>query len=199
VHEISGLLTSTTIICLLGFRVRKKMMVGTMFERGKAVLDKLEIKLTNDNNSSESRVSTMSQRNNKNPRGQAMIGPSIVINGKISGDENLIIEGTVEGSIDLPNQDVVIGQAGRIKADLQGKVVHIEGKIEGDIKGVEQVIIANSGNVRGNLVAPRVTLEDGAVFKGSIDMDPGEPLLEKTELVIEDKMKKLSNKKEDAQ
>jgi len=174
-------------------------MAGTMFERGKAVLDKLEIKITNDNNSRESRVSAMSQRNNKNPRGQAMIGPSIVINGKISGDENLIIEGTVEGSIDLPNQDVVIGQAGRIKADLQGKVVHIEGKIEGDIKGVEQVIIANSGNVRGNLVAPRVTLEDGAVFKGSIDMDPGEPLLEKTELVIEDKMKKQSNKKEDAQ
>ena len=111
-----------------------------------------------------------------------MIGPSIVINGKISGDEDLTIEGTVEGSIDLPNQDVVIGQSGRIKADVQGKIVHIEGKIEGDIKGVEQVIISNSGNVRGNLVAPRVTLEDGAVFKGSIDMDPGEPLLGKNKV-----------------
>ncbi len=164
-----------------------------MFERGKAILDNLEIKKTIHTNSNESRVSTMSQRNGKQSRGEAMIGPSIVINGKISGDENLTIEGTVEGSIELPNQDVLIGQSGRIKADIHGKVVHIEGNIEGDITGVEQVIISNSGNVRGNLVAPRVTLEDGAVFKGSIDMDPGEPLLEKTKAAVKDKLQKESS------
>ena len=119
----------------------KNFRTDDMFERGKSVLDKFEIKKITEINSSESKGNTMNQRNNKNPRGQAMIGPSIVINGKISGDEDLTIEGTVEGSIDLPNQDVVIGQSGRIKADVQGKIVHIEGKIEGDIKGVEQVII----------------------------------------------------------
>ena len=57
------------------------------------------------------------------------------------------------------------------------------------------MIISNSGNVRGNLVAPRVTLEDGAVFKGSIDMDPGEPLLEKTKSAIKDKIQKESEGK----
>ena len=174
-------------------------MADDMFERGKSVLDKFEIKKITEINSSESKVSTMSQRNSKNPRGQAMIGPSIVINGKVSGDEDLTIEGTVEGSIDLPNQNVLIGQSGRIKADVQGKIVHIEGKIEGDIKGVEQVIISNSGNVRGNLVAPRVTLEDGAVFKGSIDMDPGEPLLEKAKSSIKDKIQKESLEKGSSQ
>ena len=174
-------------------------MANDMFERGKSILDKFEIKKITEIKSSEAKVSTMTQRNGKNPRGQAMIGPSIVINGKVSGDEDLTIEGTVEGSIDLPNQNVLIGQSGRIKADVQGKIVHIEGKIEGDIKGVEQVIISNSGNVRGNLVAPRVTLEDGAVFKGSIDMDPGEPLLEKTKSAIKDKIQKESLEKESSQ
>ena len=159
-----------------------------MFERGKAVLDKLDINKNIHGNSHESKYSGSNKMTNRQTRGQAMIGPSIVIDGKISGDEDLIIEGTVEGSVDLPNQDVVIGQSGRVKADVQGKIVHIEGKIEGDIKGVEQVIISNSGNVRGNLVAPRVTLEDGAVVKGSIDMDPGEPLLEKTKSSIKAKI-----------
>ena len=85
----------------------EKFMADDMFERGKSVLDKFEIKKITEINSSESKVSTMSQRNSKNPRGQAMIGPSIVINGKVSGDEDLTIEGTVEGSIDLPNQNVL--------------------------------------------------------------------------------------------
>ena len=118
-----------------------------------------------------------------------MIGPSLVINGKVSGDEDLVIEGTVEGSVELPDHEVVIGQSGRIKADIKGRVVHIEGKIEGDINGVEQVVISSNGNVRGNLVAPRVTLEDGAVFKGSIDMDPGEPLLEQAKVSIKASVK----------
>ena len=103
-----------------------------------------------------------------------MIGPSIVIKGTVSGDEDLLIQGTVEGAVELGGHEVSVGQSGTVKADITAKVVRIDGEVAGDIKGHEKVVISKSGNVRGNIVAPRVTLEDGAIFKGSIDMDPGE-------------------------
>ena len=102
-----------------------------------------------------------------------MIGPSIVIKGTVSGDEDLHIEGKVEGTIDLGAHTVSVGQSGKVTADINAKVVKIDGEVAGDITGNEKVVISKSGNVRGNIVAPRVTLEDGAIFKGSIDMDPG--------------------------
>ena len=103
-----------------------------------------------------------------------MIGPTIVIKGIVSGDEDLHIEGKVEGTIDLKNHEVSIGEAGQVFADIKAKVIKIDGEVTGDISGHEKVVISKSGNVRGNIIAPRVTLEDGAIFKGSIDMDPGD-------------------------
>jgi cytoskeletal protein CcmA (bactofilin family) len=103
-----------------------------------------------------------------------MIGSSIKIKGEISGDEDLLIEGKVEGTIDLNDHEVSVGQSGQVFADIKAKMVRIDGEVTGDITGNENVVISKSGNVRGNIVAPRVTLEDGAVFKGSIDMDPGD-------------------------
>ena len=105
----------------------------------------------------------------------AVIGPGIQINGDISGDENLIIEGKVDGKIKLVAHQVDIGQSGRVNADITAKVIKIAGEVRGDLTGSEKVIISRSGNVHGNIIAPRMTLEDGAIFKGSIDMDPGEP------------------------
>lgn len=107
-------------------------------------------------------------------RQRAMIGASINIKGEVSGDENLLIEGKVEGSVNLGAHEVCIGPAGRVDADVVAKTIKIEGEVKGDIRGTEKVVIAKSGNVRGNIIAPRVTLEDGAKFKGSIDMDPSE-------------------------
>jgi cytoskeletal protein CcmA (bactofilin family) len=104
----------------------------------------------------------------------AIIGPGIHINGDISGDENLVIEGKVDGKIRLGAHNVEIGQSGRVNADITAKMVKISGAVRGDITGTEKVIISRSGNVHGNIVAPRMSLEDGAIFKGSIDMDPGE-------------------------
>jgi cytoskeletal protein CcmA (bactofilin family) len=104
-----------------------------------------------------------------------VIGPKIKINGDVSGDENLVIEGTVEGKVDLGEYRVDVGQAGKVNADINAKVVKIDGEVTGDITGGEKVIISRTGNVRGNIKSPRMTLEDGAKFKGSIDMDPGEP------------------------
>ncbi len=104
----------------------------------------------------------------------AMIGASIRIQGDISGAENLLIHGKVEGKISLQKNDVTVGQAGQINADISAKTIRIDGEVNGDINGAEKVVITSTGRVRGNIVAPRMTLEDGAKFKGSIDMDPDE-------------------------
>ena len=102
-----------------------------------------------------------------------MIGSTIKIKGDITGDENLTIEGAVEGSVELGAHEVCIGQSGRVNANVTAKIIKIEGEVKGDITGNEKVVVSKTGNVRGNIIAPRVTLEDGAKFKGSIDMDPG--------------------------
>ncbi len=107
-----------------------------------------------------------------NVRTTAMIGSTIIIKGDISGDENLVIEGKVEGKVDLGSKDVTIGQSGRVRANVTASVIKIEGEVNGDMTGEEKVVISKTGKVQGNIIAPRVTLEDGAKFKGSIDMDP---------------------------
>ncbi len=107
-------------------------------------------------------------------RSTAMIGPNIKIKGTITGEEDLLIHGKVEGTIELGQYELTVGQTAEVTANIHAKAVKIDGEVAGDINGSEKVIISKSGNVRGNIVAPRVTLEDGAIFKGSIDMDPGD-------------------------
>lgn len=107
-------------------------------------------------------------------REAATIGPSISIRGDVSGDEDLVVQGQVEGTVTLKQNNVTVGKEGRIKANVHARVIEIEGQVEGDLRGDEQVVVRRSGNIRGNVVAPRVTLEDGCRFKGSIDMDAAE-------------------------
>jgi cytoskeletal protein CcmA (bactofilin family) len=112
---------------------------------------------------------------NEPPRmatGRATIGPSIFIKGDLSGEEDLVIEGRVEGKVDLKQNNVTVGKNGRVKADVFGKVVVIEGEVDGNVFAREQAILRQSGAIRGNITAPRVILEDGSRFKGSIDMEP---------------------------
>ena len=101
----------------------------------------------------------------------ATIGPSIRIKGELSGEEDLLVQGVVEGSVDLPKNLLTVGQDGQVNATVTARRVEVDGKVEGDISGTEQVVLRRSGQVRGNIAAPRVTLEDGCRFKGSIDMD----------------------------
>lgn len=101
----------------------------------------------------------------------AVIGPKITFKGEIIGEEDLLVQGTVEGSIDLKGNHLIIGQQGVVKANLMAKTITIEGTVEGDLIGQERIEIKASSNVKGNLIAARVTLEDGAKFRGSIDMD----------------------------
>ena len=103
---------------------------------------------------------------------RATIGPSIFIKGDLSGDEDLVIEGRVEGTVDLKQNNVTVGKNGRVKADVLGRVVTVEGEVDGNVFAQEQAIVRQSGAVRGNITSPRVILEDGSRFKGSIDMEP---------------------------
>jgi cytoskeletal protein CcmA (bactofilin family) len=103
-------------------------------------------------------------------REHATIGSTISINGDLSGEEDLLIEGKLEGKIECRSHSITIGKGGRIKGDIYGKIITVEGNVEGNLYGDEQLSVRQSGTVRGNIIAPRVVLEDGANFKGSIDM-----------------------------
>ena len=120
-------------------------------------------------------LSASSEARQKQTSGRAaVIGPRIKINGDVSGEENLVIEGQVEGSVHLKQYRVDVGPSGIVKANIDAKIVKIDGTVEGDIEASEMATISRTGNVRGNITAPRMTLEDGAKGKGSIDMDPGD-------------------------
>jgi len=106
--------------------------------------------------------------------GLAMIGSKVVIEGQITSGEDLLIEGNVSGTIMAVDHEVIVGQSGVLKANIAAKTVRIDGQVDGDVSGGEKVIISKTGHVLGNIDAPRVTLEDGAKFKGSIEMDPGD-------------------------
>lgn len=111
----------------------------------------------------------------------AAIGASIRIRGDVTGDENLIIQGEVDGTINVVGHNVTISKTGKVKANITAKQIIVEGILSGDMAGEEKVIIRQTGNVHGNIIAPRVTLEDGALFKGSIEMEPGKDELLKSD------------------
>jgi cytoskeletal protein CcmA (bactofilin family) len=101
----------------------------------------------------------------------ATIGPSIAIKGDVTGEEDLIIEGRIEGKILLKQNSVTIGRNGRVKANVYANSITVEGEVEGDLIGKDEVVIRQSGKVKGNVAAPRVVLDSGARFQGSIDME----------------------------
>lgn len=107
------------------------------------------------------------------PRAEAiaMIGPSVAVKGEVTGQENLRIQGRIEGKVALKGHDVTVGKSGKVQADIHAKSIRVEGEVVGDLYGEQEIIIEASGQVTGNLVAPRVILENGSRFKGSIDME----------------------------
>jgi len=102
----------------------------------------------------------------------AVLGATIRIKGDISGDENLLIEGQVEGSVNLSTHELTIGKTGKVNANLAARVIRIDGEVNGDITGKEKVLVSSSSNIKGTIVTPKMTLEEGARFKGTIDIDP---------------------------
>jgi cytoskeletal protein CcmA (bactofilin family) len=103
----------------------------------------------------------------------ASIGRSITVRGEVTGDEDLIIQGRVEGSVDLRQHAVTVGSEGDVKADIIARILVVEGRVQGNLSAEEQVMLRSSARVEGDIRAPRLVLEDGARFRGGVDM--GDP------------------------
>jgi cytoskeletal protein CcmA (bactofilin family) len=101
-----------------------------------------------------------------------VIGSSIVIDGEISGDEDLVIQGTVKGRIALKESLIVEG-SGVVEADIETQNVEIAGQVTGNISASDRVELKSDCRVVGDIKAPRVLIADGASFKGNVDMDRG--------------------------
>lgn len=144
-----------------------------MFEIGKkgSSSDKQEETMARDERTSTTSTFADSVVRKTNPAEAAVIGPSIRIDGDLRGEEDLRIEGEVKGTVQLNNHHLVIGSEGRVRANVYAHTIEVEGLMEGDLYGAERVNIRKSAKVKGNVTSPRVSLEDGAQFKGSIEMD----------------------------
>ena len=103
-------------------------------------------------------------------RPPARLGPSVTIRGDLTGEEDLLIEGQLEGEVVVRQHSVTVGRSGRLTADVYGKRVVVEGEVVGNLYGVDEVVIRQAGSVQGSAVSPRVTIESGATFRGQIDM-----------------------------
>jgi cytoskeletal protein CcmA (bactofilin family) len=101
----------------------------------------------------------------------ASIGKSLHVKGELSGSEDIVIEGKVEGKISLSGYNVTIGETGRVAAELHAKIVVIAGLVHGNVVAGDKVEVAATGTMMGDIRAPRVVLIDGCRFKGSIDME----------------------------
>jgi cytoskeletal protein CcmA (bactofilin family) len=115
----------------------------------------------------------------------AGIGTSIVVNGQLTGAEDLTVEGRVEGKIELRDHVLTVGPNGHIKAQVLARVIVVLGRVTGNLTATEKIDIRESGSVEGDMVAPRVAIADGSHFRGSIDMQekdqPAKPSISKPE------------------
>ena len=102
----------------------------------------------------------------------SLIGATVSIEGTLTGEEDILIEGRFNGEVVLLENALVVGKSGDIRADIKAKEVTVHGKANGDIQATDQVEISASGSMLGDILSPRVILQDGAKFKGRIDMEP---------------------------
>ncbi len=101
---------------------------------------------------------------------QATIGKSLVIKGEVSGSESLYIDGRVEGSINLAGNRVTVGRNGVVSANINAREIVVLGKVRGNLTASDRVDIRSDGSLTGDVVAARISIEDGAYFKGGIDI-----------------------------
>src|SRR5271166_2415900 len=100
----------------------------------------------------------------------AHIGKSVVIKGELSGSEDLYVDGKVDGTIQLQGNNLVIGPNGHVHADVNAKGVVVQGKLEGNIRASDRAELQKSAVVVGDIVTQRIAIEDGAYFKGKVDI-----------------------------
>jgi len=100
----------------------------------------------------------------------SVLPPSLKFKGELSADEDLLIQGTIEGTINH-TQRVTVGKDGKVKANIRAQIIKVEGSVEGDLHAERSVYVDDSGNLRGNIHAPSVSIVEGAQFNGAVDMD----------------------------
>lgn len=141
-----------------------------------AMFDKHKSSKTAPSSAPESRpkpaAAAMSASSSASVSKVAMIGQGISITGEVKAKSSLKIEGRIEGRSVQCADEIEIGESGEVTANILARIVKISGLVLGDIEGGEKVLITRTGRVQGNIIAPRVQLEDGALFRGSIDMNP---------------------------
>ena len=112
---------------------------------------------------------------------QATIGKGLFIKGEITGSESLFIDGKVEGSVNLPGNRVTVGRNGQVAASITAREIVVLGKVRGNMSATDRVDIRAEGSLSGDVAAARISIEDGAFFKGGIDIrkpegKPGAPV-----------------------
>jgi len=125
--------------------------------------------------SAAARPSTAASSSTQAPTDQATIGKSLVVKGEVTGSESLYIDGKVEGAINLPGNRVTVGRNGQVSANIAAREVVVLGKVKGNINASDRVDIRSEGALTGDVIAQRISIEDGAFFKGGIDIrKPGQ-------------------------
>ncbi|MGE3273949.1 MAG: polymer-forming cytoskeletal protein [Vicinamibacterales bacterium] len=110
------------------------------------------------------------------PAAPAMgIGGSIVLKGELTAQEDVVVDGLVEGRIDLPGHTVTVGQKGRVQATIVARRVVIFGRVTGDVEALEGLVLSGTARLEGTAKAPRLTVMDGAYLKGTVEMPAARP------------------------
>jgi len=104
-------------------------------------------------------------------RATARLGPSLHVKGEISGSEDLLIEGSVEGLVQLDERKLTVGATAKLTADIIAREVVVYGTVKGNLRAKDRIEIKKDGSVNGDLTTARIMIEDGAYFKGSIEID----------------------------
>lgn len=115
-------------------------------------------------------AASLAERSGVRSSAGARLGRTLNLKGELVGNEELLVEGEFEGTIDLGECTLTVGPQGRVKADIRAREIIIEGTVSGNLCASDRLQISKSGNVVGDLVAARIVIEDGAYFKGSIDI-----------------------------
>lgn len=106
---------------------------------------------------------------------QATIGKSLIVKGEVTGSESLFIDGKVEGAINLPGNRVTVGRNGQVAANITAREIVVLGKVRGNVNATDRLDIRSEGSLTGDVIAARISIEDGAFFKGGIDIrKPGQ-------------------------
>jgi cytoskeletal protein CcmA (bactofilin family) len=125
---------------------------------------------------------------------KTIIGKTLKIEGEVKSDEDVIIEGKVSGKVEV-GKTLTIGKHGYVNAEISARIVRILGKVEGNVKAIYKVEIVPEGKLYGNIKAPKIVIAEGALFKGSVEMNDNKDLLNKNNALETSKTTPIGNNK----